>query len=92
MGVPVVTTRGTLHAGRVGASLLTTIGCPELIANDEDDYIRIARDLANSADRLAHYRTTLRERMQRSPLLDAPSFSRGLETALRHMWAHYCTT
>ncbi len=60
MGVPVVTLAGNRHAGRVGVSLLTNIGVPELIAKDETDYIRIATTLAQDPARLAAYRATLR--------------------------------
>ncbi|MBT4741424.1 MAG: tetratricopeptide repeat protein, partial [Rhodospirillaceae bacterium] len=46
MGVPVVTLCGDRPAGRVGASLLTQIDHREWIAETNDDYIRIASDLA----------------------------------------------
>ena len=39
MGVPVVTLRGGRHAGRVGASLLSQIGLPNLIANSVEEYV-----------------------------------------------------
>ncbi|MEA2726313.1 MAG: hypothetical protein QOF70_788, partial [Acetobacteraceae bacterium] len=52
MGVPVVTLLGDSHRSRVGASLLTGIGCTGLIAHDHDDYIRIAAELAADPIRL----------------------------------------
>ena len=84
MGVPIVTLMGRVHAGRVGASLLTAAGVPELIARDEADYVRIAADLARDAARLWELRTTLRERV-RTGLCDAARFTRGLETAYAKM-------
>ena len=42
MGVPVVTLAGSRHAGRVGMSLCQAVGLPELVAQDADDYVRIA--------------------------------------------------
>ncbi len=90
MGVPVVTMPTTMHAGRVGVSLLTNVGAPELIARDEDDYVRVATDLAGDAARLSQYRTDLRGMMQRSPLLDRPGFARRMEAGLREMWRAYC--
>ena len=44
-----------------------------------------------SSDRfLAELRTTLRPRMQASPLMDAPRFARHIEIAYRTMWRAWC--
>ena len=51
MGVPVVTLAGTTHVSRVGVSMLTNIGLPELIAHSENQYIQIATDLAKDIPR-----------------------------------------
>jgi protein O-GlcNAc transferase len=90
MGVPVVTMPTAMHAGRVGVSLLTNIGAPELIARDEEDYVRLAAELASDHARLDHYRANLRAMMQASPLLDRPGFARRMEEGLRHMWRSWC--
>lgn len=74
--VPVVTLAGDRHAARVGVSLLTAVGIPELIARNADDYVRLAVELAGDPARLLHYRTTLRDRVRQSPLCDAPAFGR----------------
>ena len=56
MAVPVVTLRATgpeaTHAQNVGVSLLTQVGCTELIANNEDEFVEIAVNLARSPERL----------------------------------------
>jgi len=85
MGVPVVTWRGERHAARVGASLLHAVGLPELVAESADDYVNRAAALAGDSTRLADLRGTLRERMQRSELMDPIGFSRSFEAALRRM-------
>lgn len=90
MGVPVVTLAGNTHAGRVGVSLLTNAGAPELIAATEDDYIRLAVDLVNNPARLAEYRRTLRGKLDGSPLRDAPAFAARFGAALRAMWRERC--
>ena len=89
-GVPVVTLAGRTHAARVGVSLLTNVGLPELIAANADDYIRIAMHLAADTMRLAELRSTMRERMAASPLMDAPRFARNVEHAYREMWRAWC--
>lgn len=90
MGVPVVTLAGDRHAARVGASLLTRLGLQDLIAHSGDDYVRIAAALACDRERLHGLRTALRTRLEQSPLRDEISFTRTLESALRHMWQRWC--
>jgi protein O-GlcNAc transferase len=86
MGLPVITLAGTTHVSRVGVSMLTNIGLPELIAHSENQYIQIAVELAHDLPRLNRLRSTLRQRMQQSPLMDAPRFARNIESAYRQMW------
>ena len=90
MGVPVVTLAGQTHASRVGVSLLTNAGIPELIASDRDEYLHLAVQLAADATRLADLRATLRARLASSPLMDAPRFAHNVEAAYREMWRQWC--
>ena len=90
MGVPVITLAGNTHCSRVGVSLLTHLGLPELIATSEDHYRQLAATLAADLPRLTHLRHTLRERMQQSPLMAAARFARAIEAAYREMWHQWC--
>ena len=47
-----------------------------MIAQTPDEYVKIASDLAGDLPRLAELRSTLRGRMQASPLMDGPRFAR----------------
>jgi protein O-GlcNAc transferase len=87
MGLPVITLAGKTHVSRVGASLLASVGLPELIADSPEAFVAIAVKLAAERDRLANLRKTLRERMRSSPLMDAVRFTRGFETAIEQIWA-----
>jgi predicted O-linked N-acetylglucosamine transferase (SPINDLY family) len=60
------------------------------VAPDGEQYVRIAADLAGDLPRLSGLRATLRERMQHSPLMDAPRFARNIEAAYRTMWQRWC--
>ncbi|MGA2442513.1 MAG: tetratricopeptide repeat protein [Tepidisphaeraceae bacterium] len=90
MGVPVVTLIGRAHVSRVGFSLLSQVGLPELAASDPEQYVRVAAELAGDAKRLGELRRTLRARMEASPLMDAPRFARNVEAAYRQMWRNWC--
>ncbi|HLX02578.1 MAG TPA: hypothetical protein VKS80_10745, partial [Trinickia sp.] len=90
MGVPVVTRVGRTAVGRGGLSQLANLGLTELAAQSDDEYVRIAVQLANDRPRLASLRAGLRARMQRSPLMDGERFARGVEGAYRRMWGEWC--
>jgi protein O-GlcNAc transferase len=90
MGVPVVALRGERHAARVGASLLTHAGLPELIADSVDGYVAIATVLAQNRQRLAALRAGLRDRMAASALTDARGFAAALEDTYRALWRRWC--
>jgi predicted O-linked N-acetylglucosamine transferase (SPINDLY family) len=77
MGVPVVTLASPepRHAARVGLSLLSAAGLPELIAQTPEDFVRLASALAQDRARLARYRASLRGQLAASALGDARAFA-----------------
>jgi predicted O-linked N-acetylglucosamine transferase (SPINDLY family) len=90
MGVPVVSLAGRTSAGRGGLSILSNVGLPDLVADDVEQYLRIALDLAGDLPRLRQFRATLRDRLRSSPLMNAPRFACHVEAAYRTMWRHWC--
>jgi protein O-GlcNAc transferase len=86
MGVPVVTRLGRTAVGRGGWSQLNNLGLPELAADSDDAFVKIATELAADLDRLARLRRDLRERMRRSPLMNGPHFAANFEQTLRRLW------
>ena len=90
MGVPVVSLAGERHASRVGVSLLTAVGRSQWVASTPEDYIRIARELAEHPAALADEARTLRERVRHSPLGDHAGQSRRFAAALRQCWSEWC--
>jgi predicted O-linked N-acetylglucosamine transferase (SPINDLY family) len=85
MGVPVVTLAGATHVSRVGVSLLSAVGLRDLVATSSQQYVDTAVALANDQSRIIELRATLRDRMRASPLMDAVTFARNLESAYRQM-------
>ena len=92
MGVPVVTRVGRTVVGRAGYSQLTNLGFSELVAWSDEEFVSLAARLAADRLRLTHLRSTLRERMERSPLMDAARFARNIESAYREMWRRWCAS
>jgi predicted O-linked N-acetylglucosamine transferase (SPINDLY family) len=90
MGVPTVTLVGKTVVGRAGWSQLCNLGLQELAAQTPEQYVARAAQLAGDLPRLQELRATLRQRMQQSPLMDAPRFARGVEQAYREMWRRWC--
>ncbi len=90
MGVPVVTLVGNTVVGRAGLSQLANLDLPELAAATPDAFVRTAVALAHDVPRLKSLRQGLRQRMQRSPLMNSAGFTQGVEQAYRHMWRNWC--
>lgn len=88
-GLPMVTCRGDGFAGRVGASLLTAAGLPELIAPDLAGYEALAARLARDGGELAGLRDRLARDRATAPLFDGAVFAGHLEAAYRKMRERY---
>ncbi len=86
MGVPVVGLAGSRSISRGTYSLLRTLGKTELIADSPAQYVELNVALAMDAQWRERLHRTLRDDLQRSPLMDVPRFVRNLEAAYRTMW------
>ncbi|KAI5916296.1 tetratricopeptide repeat protein [Thauera sp. 2A1] len=78
-GVPLVTLPGTTFASRVGASLVSAAGIPELVCSDPDAFVDCAVELYRDRERLAQIKQWLKSGGRRSALFDTARFSRDLE-------------
>jgi predicted O-linked N-acetylglucosamine transferase (SPINDLY family) len=90
MGVPVVGLRGRHSLSRGCFSVLKNLDLPELTADSPNEYVAINVRLAGDAGWRRHFRSTLRERMRASALMNAPEFVRSLEAGYRMMWRDWC--
>lgn len=86
MGVPVISLAGVMGASRQGVRFLRTLGLDDLLAGSPDRYVAIAAGLASDRSVAAAHRSTLRDRMVRSPLWDAQRLARNLESIYQDMW------
>ena len=90
MGVPVVSLRGQTAVSRGSFSVLSNVGLPWLVADSPENFVNLAVQICSDLPRLAELRSSLRQRMLQSMLMDAPRFTRDLEAALRQMWRKWC--
>lgn len=88
-GLPVLTRAGDSYISRVGASLLTALGLPELITRSQHDFEARAVELASDPHRLAQIRQTLAQNRKSSPLFDTPSYAKHLEAAYAEAFRRY---
>ena len=84
-GVPVLTLKGDRFSGRYGASLMVAAGCPELVAENVDQFIEIAAKLSTSMSMLEYYRKNLRRLATENGLSDAERFANKLDAAYIEM-------
>jgi hypothetical protein len=69
---------------------LNNSGLGNLIAKNEDEYVKLAMKLASDVPALQTLRMSLRELMSKSPVCDGANFILGLESTYRNMWHKYC--
>ncbi len=88
-GVPVATVSGATFAGRVAASLLNTIGLPEMVSGSLEAYEKLVLKLARDPSALATIRARLAQNRETHPLFDTKRSTRHLEAAFQEMWTRY---
>jgi predicted O-linked N-acetylglucosamine transferase (SPINDLY family) len=88
-GLPVLTLAGKSFPSRVAASLLNTIGLPDLITTTQEEYERKAIELAHDPIRLMEMKQRLNTSRLSSPLFNGKLFARHLESAYENMYDRY---
>jgi protein O-GlcNAc transferase len=86
-GVPVLTCPGETFAARVGKSLVSAAGLPELAVDTLEAYEATALRLAQQPNELAALKARLAVNRDTCPLFDTKRLVRNLERAYREMWA-----
>lgn len=89
MGVPTLTLAGARNMERLSATLIQSIGLEEWIASSPEEYVQKAIQFSQDRAYLAQLRSTMRDRLQQSQLLDAQGMTTTLEQAYRQMWHLY---
>ena len=84
-GLPLLTCLGAQFDGRVAASLLRTIGLPELVTASLTEYEMLALALARDPKKLEDLHVRLAANRLSSPLFDVERFARVIEAAYWRM-------
>lgn len=88
-GTPMVSMPAETLASRVASSQLMTLGCPELVAKDRQEYERIAIKLGIDTQYLRKVRAKVWRLRTTSDLFSVQTYVRGLESVYVRMWERY---
>ncbi|MEY3370042.1 MAG: hypothetical protein RLZZ361_712 [Cyanobacteriota bacterium] len=93
MGVPCISLEGSRWVSRGGGPLYNRLieHC-ELIAQTEEDFIKMAVKLSQDREKLIFYRSELPKKFLSSPVCDPISYTKNLEEAFLKIWQEKCTT
>jgi Predicted O-linked N-acetylglucosamine transferase, SPINDLY family len=90
MGVPIINLFGATLAGNISASIMTTLGLPDWIAKNRDEYVEHAIRKAADVQSLAALRQQLRGIFTSSVLGDQTAYARAVEREYRKLWQEWC--
>jgi predicted O-linked N-acetylglucosamine transferase (SPINDLY family) len=90
MGVPMVNLRGPTVSGRLSASIMTTLGLTDWIAETPEQYVALAKQKAADLPSLAALRRQLRGIFTSSVLGDPVAYARAVELVYRQLWREWC--
>ena len=85
MGVPVFTLTGKNYISRQSASVLSSVGLPDWIVHDKNDYIKTLKKLAN-LKKIYKLRLKLRRQVVDSPLCNGLRFAKNFENAMEKIF------
>ena len=85
-GLPLLTMQGNTFPSRVGASILSAVGLPELITTSVRDYESKAEYLANHPNKIQQLKEKLINNRLKYPLFDTEKTTRNLEQIYKNCW------
>ena len=86
MGTPVITMKGYNFNSRCGESINKNLNMEHLIAENEMEYIAIAKEFSENKDKLLNVRKEIFDQAISSPLFDTKSFSNDFLKSLEAIY------
>lgn len=90
MGVPVVSMVGQTHASRVSASILERMNLGGMATSSVSEFAQRAREMSELGETRDELRHSLRNRMEKSALMNTQQFGREFGNAMREKWRAWC--
>lgn len=90
-GLPVISVPGALPGARLGLTLLSAIGIPDLVRPSAEDYVATVIALASDPVRLASLRARVAMERDSAPLFDQARYARNLDAAVIAMWENHAS-
>lgn len=91
-GVPVLAISGDRMVWRMADSILTHAGHPEWVAENHEEFVKLAVELASDTERLVQLRNNQRENLLCSPLFDSSGYAENVHDALSIAWRKRCAS
>lgn len=88
-GLPIITKKGKQFSARVCASLLCSIGLPELITENDDQYEKLITFYALNPNKLLEIKKKLSQNILKEPLFDTNNYIFNFEKALEKVFKIY---
>ena len=85
-GLPVLTCKGKIFAGRMGSSLLNAVNMPELITENLEQYESLAINLANNPEQLKIIKNKLDKNLPAALLYDINLFTKNIEDGYQKIY------
>jgi len=85
-GLPVLTCKGKIFAGRMGSSLLNAVNMPELITENLEQYESLAIKLANNPEQLKIIKDKLDKNLPTALLYDINLFTKNIEDGYQKIY------
>jgi predicted O-linked N-acetylglucosamine transferase (SPINDLY family) len=92
MGVPVITLNWPMLTGRLSASLMTTLGLTDWIAQTQQEYVEMAVQKAADLQSLSALRGKLRRIFLASIVGDQKAYVSRVEQEYRQLWREWCAS
>ena len=89
VNIPILTLKGEGFASRVAASLLNCINLNELVAENENDYEKLAIKIYENNDYLNDIKSRIKENKLTSNLFKSKVFTKNIERAYRTVFQNF---